>query len=117
MAALSIIGQVFLSVLAIFGLIFLFRVTFDGSFAPSAITVAVIIRNQKDADDLDILLCEAERNLLRRRNVPVVVLVSEALLQGDIGEGGVLFSEYRELLLAHHAILYIGSEQNQPSSE
>lgn len=115
--AVTIIGQVFLSFLAIFGLIFLFRAVFDGCFAPRTITVAVTVRSKKDADDLDILLCEAEKCIFRRRGVPAVVLIAPELLQGAIGENGALFPAYRDLIHAHHATVYIGSEQKQPSSE
>ncbi len=117
MNVLVIIGQVFLSILAIFGLIFLFRAVFDGCFAPSAITVAVTVKRKKDADDLDILLCEAERSVFRRRGVPTVVLIAPELLQGEIGKDGALFPVYHDLICAHHAIVYMEYELKQPSSE
>ena len=117
MAVVMILGQVGLSILAIFGLLFLFRAVFGGFFAPPSVTAAVWVRSKKDAEDLDILLSEAERSVFRRRGVPTVVLISPGLLQGDIGEKGMLFPVYREVICTYHAIIFIGSEEKQPSSE
>ena len=116
MAALTIIGQVIVSVLAIFGLIFLFRAVFDWYFAPCAITVAVTIKSKKDADHLDILLCEAEKSAFHRRGVPVAVLISSELLQGEIGDTDGLYPVYRDVVTAYGAEIYIISKQEQPSS-
>lgn len=116
MAVFLIIEQVVMSILAIFGLIFLFRAVFDWFFAPAAITVAVEIKSKKDADDLDILLCEAEKSIFRRRGVSTVVLIPPKLLHGEIGEGGVLYLPYRQVIEEYHAAICIVSENQQPSS-
>jgi len=106
---LAIIGQVVLSVLAIFGLILLFRGVFDRFFASPAITVAVTVKSRKDADDLDILLCEAERSLFRRRGIPAVVLISPELCCGEVVENGELLPEYQEKIRIHGAVAYMGT--------
>lgn len=116
MVALAIVGQVFLSVLAIFGLIFLFRAVFDWFFGTHAVTAAVLVNSKKDADDLDILLSEAEKSIFRRRGVATVVLISPALLQGEIGENGDLYPPYQQMIEAYHARVCILSENQQPSS-
>ncbi|MBQ9779322.1 MAG: hypothetical protein IJW00_11320 [Clostridia bacterium] len=110
MTAFAVIGQMVLSILAIFGLIFLFRAVFDWYFAPCAITVAVTIKSRKDADDLDILLCEAEKSVFRRRGVPMVVLVSSELMQGEIGDKEGLYPAYQDVVTAYSAAVYMISE-------
>ncbi len=117
MVVLTIIGQVILSILAIFGLVLLLRAVFDGCFAPCAITVAVTVKSKKDADDLDILLCEAEKSIFRRRGVPAVVLIAPELMQGEIGDSGGLYPEYQTIVTAYDAVVYMISKQDQPSSE
>ena len=116
MAVLVIVGQVIFSTLAIFGLIFLFRAVFGWYFAPDVITVAVVIRSRKDADDLDILLSEAEKSIFRRRGVSTVVLISPELLHGEIGKDGALFPCYRRMVDDYCAEICILSENQQPSS-
>ncbi len=110
MAVFAVIGQVVLSILAIFGLIFLFRAVFDWFFAPAAITVSVVIKSKKDADDLDILLREAEKSIFRRRGVSTVVLIPSAMLQGKIGKGGELYPSYRHVIEEYHAEICVLSE-------
>lgn len=116
MTALVILGQVTLSVLAIFGLIFLFRAVFDWFFAPVSITVAVTVKTKQDADNLDILLCEAEKCVFRRHGIAPMVLVSPELMQGEIGDTEGIFPPYRDVIEAYHAKVYV-IEQDQPSSE
>lgn len=116
MTVLTVIGQVFLSILAIFGLVYLFRAVFDWCFSPHAITAAVIVKSKQDADDLDILLCEAEKSIFRRRGVPTAVLISSALMQGEIGDEDGLYPEYQRIVMAYGAVVYTIEEQEQPSS-
>lgn len=107
MAAITVIGQILLSILAIFGLVYLFRVFFDWCFAPTAITVAVIIKSKREADDLDILLCEAEKSIFRHRGVPTAVLITPELMHGEIGDGDGLYPEYQKIVAAYGAVVYV----------
>lgn len=116
MVAWLILSQVILAMLAILGLILLWRAVFDGFFAPAAVSTVVIIKTKDEADSLDILLCEADKRIFHRRGVPTVVLISPGLMDGEIGKDGVLDPRYRALIEAHGAVVYIGSEQEQPSS-
>ena len=116
MVALAVIGQVFVSILAVFGLIFLFRAVFDWFFAPAAMTVAITVKSKKDADDLDILLGEAEKSIFRRRGVPTIVLIPSTLLQGEIGREGTLDPIYRQVIEVYQAEIRVLSENQQPSS-
>ena len=116
MIALAVIGQVLVSILAVFGLIFIFRAVFDWFFAPAAMTVAITVNSKKDADDLDILLEEAGKSPFRRRGVPTIVLIPSVLLQGEIGREGVLDPIYRQVIEAYHAMICVLSEKQQPSS-
>ncbi len=115
MAPHVIVGQIILSVLAVFGAIFLFRVVFASFFAPDVMTVSVLVRTKKDADDLDILLYEAEKNVFRRKGIPPIVLISDDLMHGEIGNDDGLFASYRKVIDKYQATIYV-IYQNQPSS-
>ncbi|MBE6586146.1 MAG: hypothetical protein E7645_06445 [Ruminococcaceae bacterium] len=116
MTVILIIGQVFLSVLAIFGLMFLFRAMMAWYFMPEVVTVAVIVKTRKELQNLDILLCEAEKNAFRRRGTPVAVMIPSHLMQKGSDSGGEPDLAYLDTIRDYGAVVYIMTEQNQPSS-
>lgn len=107
MAPLVIVGQIVLSVFAVFGATFLFRVVFESFFAPGVITVSVLVKTKKDADDLDILLYEAEKNMFRRKGIPPIVLISDDLMHGEIGDDEGVFDSYRKVIDKYQATIYV----------
>ncbi len=112
----GIVVQVLVAFLATMGLVLSVRTMLDGWLAPTSVTVAVTVKSKQDADNLDILLREASRQILRR-GVPVAVLISSHLMQGEIGDGEVLYPAYRTVIAAYSAEIYMISETGQPPSE
>lgn len=117
MTVIVIIGQVLLSVLAVLGAMLMWRALFDSFFTPASISAVVVIRTKAEADALELLLGEAEKAVFRRRGVPTVVLISPELFHGELGENGELLPVYQETVNAYDAVVYIGTERKQPSSE
>ncbi len=111
----EIAAQVLLWMLAAMGLILALAAILDAWLCPISVTVAVTVRTKQDADALDILLCEANRQI-RRRGLPVAVLISPHLMQGEIGDGRGLYPDYQAVVDAYRADVYIISQTNQPPS-
>ncbi len=111
----GIAAQVLLWMLAAMGLTLALRAILDARLWPTSVTVAVTVKTKQDADDLDILLCEASRHICRR-GVSVAVLISSHLMQGEIGNGGELYAAYQAVIAAYSAEVYMISETNQPPS-
>ena len=111
----GIFSQVFLSLLAVMGLVFSVRAVLDAYLTPSAVSAAITIRTKKDADDLDILLCEASKQI-RRRGSFVAVLTFPHLMHGEIGDSRGLYPAYQAVMEAYGAKLYIILENDQPPS-
>jgi len=111
----EIVAQVLLWMLAAIGLALALCAILDAWLCPTSVTVAVTVRTKQDADALDILLCEANRQI-RRRGVPIAVLISPCLLHGEIGDGRGLYPHYQTVVDAYRADVYIISQANQPPS-
>ena len=95
---------VIVSMLAVFGLWCAIKVLGDMIFMPRCLVAAIEIKNQKDAEMLDVLLQHAHSAFFRQRTCRVVVLIDEPLLYGVIGHDGVPSVQTLELLA------YFGAE-------
>ena len=94
-------------VFAVFGLWCVIRMAAEIFFSPQQIAVAVEIRNEEDAEMLDMLLHEARSAFLRKGKARLVVLLSSELMEGTVGEGEDLYPEYQELLDLYDADCYL----------
>ena len=92
---------------AVFGFYCAARMLCELGLASSQIAVAVEVREEADAQALDMLLHEARAAFLRRGHARLVVLVSSDLMRGCMGEGEVLFSLYEDLLDEYGAECYL----------
>ena len=103
----ELILQVAVALFAIFGFYCALRLFTDLFFASEQIAVAVEIRDQKDAEMLDVLLHEAWSAFFRKRHARLVVLLSYELMDGRVGVGEVLFPAYLEILERWGAECYL----------
>ena len=94
-------------VFAVFGLWCVIRMAAEIFFSPQQIAIAVEIRNEEDAEMLDVLLHEAGSAFLRKGKARLVVLLSSELMEGTVGEGEDLYPEYQELLDLYDADCYL----------
>ena len=94
-------------VFAVFGLWCVIRMAAEIFFSPPQIAVAVEIRNEEDAEMLDVLLHEAGSAFLRKGKARLVVLLASDLMDGTVGMGEDLLPEYQELLDLYHADCYL----------
>lgn len=74
-----------------------------------ALRFAVTVKDEKDADMLDVHLHEAESAFFRKRGTRTVVLFSHHLFdRGVVGSAdGVLYDRYAEMLAYYDAECYI----------
>ena len=103
----ELILQVAVALFAVFGFYCALRLFADLFFASEQIVVAVEIRDQKDAEMLDVLLHEAWSAFFRKRHGRLVVLLSYELMDGRVGVGEVLFPAYLEILERWGAECYL----------
>ncbi|MBE6652172.1 MAG: hypothetical protein E7610_02005 [Ruminococcaceae bacterium] len=94
MNVMETIATILISALAVLGFYGLLHGLFESLLRPKQLTSAVTVRTEKDAADLDILLCEAKRSPCRRRCRSVVLVISHELMDGRVGEGSTLKEEY-----------------------
>lgn len=106
MGAWQVILEVFVALLAVMGFYGVWRWVFDWFFAPPQVAPVVMVNDKADAENLDILLSEADHNMQRRRGVCIVVLIHPSLMDGVIGEGGELFPPYRAMLARYPTVVY-----------
>ncbi len=92
---------------AVFGAYCAIKTLAEALFSSDRVTVALEIREKEDADDLDMLLCEAQSTSLRRGRTRVVVLISSDLMDGTVGEGDELYDSYMNLLDRYGAECYL----------
>ncbi len=92
---------------AIFGAYCAIKTLSEALFSSDRITVALEIRERRDADELDMLLREAQSTSLRRGRTRVVVLLSSDLMDGTVGEGDKLYDGYADLLDRFGAECYL----------
>lgn len=91
------IAQVLIAALSVVGFYGVLHAVFETALRPKQITSAVIVRSMKDAEDLDILLCEARRAPCRGANRRLFLIISADLMDGPMGEAGQLKEEYAAL--------------------
>ena len=91
------IAQVLIAALSVIGFYGVLHAVFETALCPKQITASVVLRNMKDAEDLDILLCEARRAPCRGGKRRLFLVVSADLMDGRVGEAGKLKEEYAAL--------------------
>ena len=106
MLALLIL-EIGIACLSVFGFYCFLRMVFDFFFARKLFWITVEIREERDADMLDMLLHEAGSAFLRKGRVRLVVLLSTALMDGTVGFGEELLEEYAALLDRYGAECYL----------
>ena len=108
MLALLIL-EIGIACLSVFGFYCFLRMVFDFFFARKLFWITVEIREDRDADMLDMLLHEAQSAFFRKRGMRVLVLISNRLFEKEIvgTNDGVLYDEYAEILEEYAAECYI----------
>lgn len=91
------------SMLAVFGLWCAIKFPIEALLSSGRVVAAIELRNEKDAEMLDVLLHEAHSAFFRRGMRRIVVLIDASLLQGCIGADGVPDEQTLELLAYHGA--------------
>ena len=91
------VAEVLVAALAVIGFFGVLHALLEAALCPKQITAAVIVQTRKDAEDLDILLCEARRAPCRRSSRRLLLVVSTELMDGTVGEAGKLREEYAAL--------------------
>ena len=91
---------------AVFGFYCAIRTVTDLLFPSRRLSVAVEVRDKKDAEQLDMLLEEAAVSALQR-GTRLVVLLSTDLMDGTVGVGDALFDSYDTLLERFGAECYL----------
>lgn len=93
--------------LAVFGFCCAVRLLSEWLFGSDRITVAIQIKDEKDADMLELLLHEARSAFFKKSALCPVVLVSVELMDGTLGVGEELYEEYAALLQHYGAECYL----------
>ena len=89
--------QVLIAALSVIGFYGILHAVFETALRPKQITSAVVLRSMKDAEDLDILLCEARRAPCKGKKRRLFLIVSAELMEELVGEAGTLKEEYAVL--------------------
>ena len=95
--------------LAVLGFYCLICTVLGICFPSDRLRIAVEIRNEKDADMLDVLLHEAESAFFRKRGMRVTVLISQALFDAELigSVNGTLYDRYARILDYYGAECYM----------
>ena len=104
---LNLFWGILLLACSVFGAYCAIKTLAEALFSSDRITVALEILDRQDADELDMLLCEAQSTSLRRGRTRVVVLLSSALMDGTVGVGDELYDGYSDLLDRYGAECYL----------
>ncbi len=99
--------EIFVAVLAVFGLYCAMRIFADVFLARGDVSVAVKVMTHEDAEDLPLLLTEAKTAFLCFGRCEVVLLVSNALMDGTLGVGEHFHEQTRELLEQYGVTCYL----------
>ena len=104
-----LICDVGIAALAMFGFCCMIHILLDSFFSAKHFWITVKIRDEKDADMLDMLLHEAESAFFRKKATHTVVLISSVLFENEtVGSpDGVLYDRYADLIEAYAAECYI----------
>ena len=91
------------SMLAVFGLWCAIKFPIEALLSSGRVVAAIELRNEKDAEMLDVLLHEAHSAFFRKGARRVIVLIDVSLTNGCIGQDGVPFEATLELLARYGA--------------
>lgn len=91
------------SMLAVFGLWCAIKFPMEALCSSGCVIAAIELRNEKDAEMLDVLLHEAHSAFFRKGMRRIVVLIDAPLLYGVIGQDGVPDERVLELLAYYGA--------------
>ena len=91
------------SLLSVFGLWCAVKFPIEAFFSSGQVVAAVELKNEKDAEMLDVLLHEAHSAFFRKGMRRIVVLIDASLMNGCIGQDGVPFEKVLELLARYGA--------------
>ncbi len=108
------VAGVMVAALAVIGFFGILHVLLEVALRPKQITVAVVLQTRRDAEDLDILLCEARRSSCRGSGRRLLLVVSAELMDGTVGEAGKLNGAYAELVERYGAEVAFFSPPEPP---
>ena len=91
------------SMLAVFGLWCTLKMIGEMWFSHDCLCVAIEMKNEKDAEMLDVLLQQAHSAFFRQSRHRIVVLIDAPLLYGRMGHDGVPSEQVLELLAYYGA--------------
>ena len=91
------------SMLAVFGLWCAIKFPIEALFSSGHVMAAIQLKNEKDAEMLDVLLHEAHSAFFRKGMRRIVVLIDQPLLYGVMGTDGVPHEDVLELLAYYGA--------------
>lgn len=95
------------TLLAVYGVACAARTVTEWLFPQKNLAMAIEIRTEQDAQNLDVLLFEASASVMRRGRSRMIVLIPTDLMSGIMGEDNTLFSEYEELIGRYGADCYM----------
>ncbi|MBQ7380239.1 MAG: hypothetical protein IJW70_11255 [Clostridia bacterium] len=95
--------SVAVSLLAVFGLWCAIKFPVEAFFSSGQVVAAIELRNEKDAEMLDVLLHEAHSAFFRKGMRRIIVLIDISLMNGCVGREGVLHESVLELLARYGA--------------
>ncbi len=104
---LGLITEIGMAMLAVFGFCCALKLLLDLLFASDRISVAIEIREEKDAQTMDLLLREAQTLSIGKGRPRLVVLISAALMDGTVGWGDALDEDYAALIERYGAECYL----------
>ena len=103
MEILDTLLAVTVSMLAVFGLWCAIKLPVDALLSSGRVVAAVWLKNEKDAEMLDVLLHEAHSAFFRKGMRRIIVLIDVSLVQGCIGSDGVPDEKTLELMARYGA--------------
>ena len=92
------------SMLTVFGLWCAIKLASEALLVPRCIMTAIEIKDEKDAEMLDVLLQQAHSAFFRQGKGRTVVLISPKLLEGCLGTQGTPGEELLGLLARYGAV-------------
>ena len=105
----KLILQIMIAFFSVFGFCSALQTVLDIVFTSKHYWITVKVRDEKDADMLDMLLHEAASAFFKKRGTRTVVLISSSLFQnGTVGSAdGILYDRYAELIEEYEAECYV----------
>ena len=104
-----LILKILIAALAVFGFYCAVQTVMDLIFSARRFQITIKIKNEKDADMLDMLLHEAQSAFFRKKSPCAVVSISSSLFEREImgSRDGVLFDRYSDLIEQYRAECYV----------